>query len=67
MLSQLEHLRWPFFEARHRDFAAAIDAWAAIEVRDAHGADVDALCRRLVRQLGDAGWQIGRASCRERV
>jgi alkylation response protein AidB-like acyl-CoA dehydrogenase len=25
-------------------------------VRDAHGADVDALCRSLVRQLGAAGW-----------
>ena len=55
-MNPLEHLRWPFFEERHRAFAAAIDAWAAGEVRDVHGADVDALCRRLVRQLGDAGW-----------
>ena len=52
---RLAHLRWPFFEERHRAFAAALDAWAAAQVRDAHGADVDALCRRLVRQLGDAG------------
>jgi len=52
----MEHLRWPFFEDRHRAFAAALDAWAAAHVRDAHGRDVDALCRRLVRQLGDAGW-----------
>ncbi len=55
-MNPLEHLRWPFFEDRHRAFAAALDAWAASEVRDAHGVDVDALCRRLVRQLGDAGW-----------
>jgi alkylation response protein AidB-like acyl-CoA dehydrogenase len=55
-MNPLEHLQWPFFEARHRDFATALDTWAATEVRDAHGADVDALCRRLVRQLGDAGW-----------
>ena len=55
-MNPLEHLRWPFFEDRHRAFAAALDAWAAREVRDAHGVDVDALCRRLVRQLGDAGW-----------
>jgi len=55
-MNPLEHLQWPFFEARHRDFAAALDTWAVSEVRDAHGADVDALCRRLVRQLGDAGW-----------
>jgi acyl-CoA dehydrogenase len=55
-MNPLEHLQWPFFEARHRDFAAELDAWAGAEVRDAHGTDVDALCRRLVRQLGDAGW-----------
>jgi alkylation response protein AidB-like acyl-CoA dehydrogenase len=55
-MNPLEHLRWPFFEDRHRAFAAALDAWAAREVRDAHGVDVDALCRRLVRQLGDDGW-----------
>ena len=52
----LDHLRWPFFEDRHREFAQALDAWAASEVRNAHASDVDALCRRLVRQLGDAGW-----------
>ena len=55
-MNPLEHLRWPFFEERHRAFAAAIVAWAVTEVRDVHGTDVDALCRRLVRQLGDAGW-----------
>ena len=55
-MNVLEHLRWPFFEDRHRAFATALDGWAAAHVRDAHGPDVDALCRRLVRQLGDAGW-----------
>ncbi len=55
-MNPLEHLRWPFFEERHRAFATLLDTWAAHEVRDVHGADVDALCRRLVRQLGDAGW-----------
>ena len=55
-MNPLEHLRWPFFDEWHRTFATALDTWAASEVRDAHGTDVDALCRRLVRQLGDAGW-----------
>ncbi len=55
-MNALEHLRWPFFEDRHRAFAAELDSWAAAHVRDAHGTDVDALCRRLVRQLGAAGW-----------
>jgi alkylation response protein AidB-like acyl-CoA dehydrogenase len=55
-MKPLDHLRWPFFEERHRAFAATLETWAAHEVRDVHGADVDALCRRLVRQLGVAGW-----------
>ncbi len=55
-MNPLEHLRWPFFEERHRAFAALLDTWAAHEVRDLHGSDVDALCRGLVLRLGDAGW-----------
>ena len=55
-MNPLEHLRWPFFEGRHREFAASLEGWAATHVRDVHGADVDTLCRNLVRQLGDAGW-----------
>jgi len=55
-MNPLEHLRWPFFEERHRAFASALDAWAASEVREVHGADIDALCRMLVRRLGDSGW-----------
>jgi acyl-CoA dehydrogenase len=55
-MNPLDHLRWPFFEERHLAFATALDAWALAQVRDAHGGDVDALCRGLVRQLGDAGW-----------
>ena len=55
-MNPLEHLSWPFFEGRHREFAASLEGWAATHVRDVHGADVDALCRNLVRQLGDAGW-----------
>ncbi|MFO1337578.1 MAG: acyl-CoA dehydrogenase family protein [Burkholderiaceae bacterium] len=47
----------PFFDAPHRTFAAALDTWAAANVRDVHGDhDLDGTCRRLVRQLGDAGW-----------
>jgi acyl-CoA dehydrogenase len=49
-----EHLEWPFFESRHRDFAAALDAFAA-DIDDTHGDDVDETCRSLVRRLGAAG------------
>jgi acyl-CoA dehydrogenase len=55
-MNPLDHLRWPFFEPRHREFATALDAWAAEHVRDRHGDDVDALCRTLVKQLGVGGW-----------
>jgi alkylation response protein AidB-like acyl-CoA dehydrogenase len=55
------YLAWPFFDTRHTDLEAALDAWAAEHVRDmrvreVHGADVDADCRRLVRVLGAGGW-----------
>ncbi|GAB3767284.1 acyl-CoA dehydrogenase family protein [Ramlibacter monticola] len=53
---QREHLDWPFFEPRHRDLEQALEPWAAAQVRDVHGDDVDADCRRLVRMLGAAGW-----------
>ena len=49
-------LDWPFFEGRHRTLATELDAWAREHVRDQHGLDVDAQCRQLVRQLGEAGW-----------
>lgn len=59
MSTDMDHLHWPFFEPRHREFAAALEAWAAAQVRDrGHdgGDDVDATCRALVRELGAAGW-----------
>lgn len=49
-------LDWPFFEDRHRQLAAELDAWAGANLHGSHGADVDAECRALVRQLGQAGW-----------
>ena len=49
-----EHLAWPFFNSRHSEYAAALDAFAA-GLGDTHGGDVDETCRSLVRQLGAAG------------
>jgi acyl-CoA dehydrogenase len=48
-------LDWPFFEARHRALAAAIEAWCAENLPVGHG-DVDAACRALVAMLGEGGW-----------
>ena len=50
------HLDWPFFDDRHRTLARELDAWAAQHIADAHGADVDAQCKALVRALGHGGW-----------
>ena len=48
-------LDWPFFEDRHRELAAALDAWAGAHLPVDHH-DVDAACRALVRDLGAGGW-----------
>ncbi len=55
------HLEWPFFDERHRELGAWLADGAAALFGAPHGApdtgsDVDATCRQLVRQLGDAGW-----------
>jgi alkylation response protein AidB-like acyl-CoA dehydrogenase len=54
------YLEWPFFEGRHADLEAALDAWAAQHVRGLHSGanpgDVDATCKRLVRLLGEGGF-----------
>jgi acyl-CoA dehydrogenase len=50
------YLGWPFFTPAHAQLEASLDAWAAQNVADAHGKDVDAACRTLVRQLGEDGW-----------
>jgi acyl-CoA dehydrogenase len=53
----VEHLDWPFFEARHRELAGALDAWCGEHLQhvDPDG-DVDEQCRALVARLGAAGW-----------
>ena len=48
-------LSWPFFERRHRDLAERLDRWCA-EHLGSHGEDLDAECRRLVAELGSAGF-----------
>ena len=50
------YLKWPFFEPHHARLAQSLDAWAAQNIAHAHGSDVDAECRQLVKALGEAGW-----------
>jgi acyl-CoA dehydrogenase len=55
-MADTNYLNWPFLEPRHRDLALELDAWAVKNIHDDHGSDVDATCRALVAQLGEAGW-----------
>ncbi|MBT8167560.1 acyl-CoA dehydrogenase family protein [Falsiruegeria litorea] len=48
-------LQWPFFEDRHRELAAVLDTWCADNLSVDHS-DIDAACRKLVADLGAAGW-----------
>ena len=52
----LDHFDWPFFDDAHRKLAAELGAWAASALAAQGHDDVDAACRRIVRQLGEAGW-----------
>jgi acyl-CoA dehydrogenase len=55
-MSDTTYLDWPFFEPRHAELARSLDAWATDNIPHAHGPDVDAECKALVKSLGAAGW-----------
>ena len=56
MKSDQSYLQWPFFDQKHRELQASLDAWATENIAQSHGHDVDQTCRDLVSQLGDGGW-----------
>src|SRR5262249_39137088 len=52
-------LAWPFFEPRHRHFAAGLEGWARKVVSphvEEDERDIDGTCKLLVRLLGESGW-----------
>jgi acyl-CoA dehydrogenase len=52
------HLKWPFFETRHRELHQRLEAWCASNLQAAHNHArdaVDAHCIDVVRRLGAAG------------
>ena len=55
-MDRFAHYDWPFLEERHAALAREADAWAARHLAHAHDPDADAVCRRLVRELGQAGF-----------
>jgi acyl-CoA dehydrogenase len=55
-LDRFAHLQWPFFDPPHATLSHAVDTWATAHLEHAHGDDADAICRRLVKELGKAGY-----------
>jgi acyl-CoA dehydrogenase len=55
-VDRFAHLEWPFFEPRHAVLARKAEEWAAANLAYAHDEDEDAVCRRLVKELGAAGF-----------
>jgi acyl-CoA dehydrogenase len=51
-----ESLGWPFFDERHRSFAARLSRWAAATLPGLPHDDVDEACRARVAALGAAGF-----------
>lgn len=52
-------LDWPFFEDRHRAFAAAIDGWCETNSGTMHlhgDHDLDGDCRAILKALAGGGW-----------
>jgi len=56
MPDRFAHYAWPFFEPAHAKLARDAEAWATGNLGHTHGSDADAICRRLVQDLGCAGY-----------
>ena len=51
------HLEWPFFDEPHRRLVRELARWAGSALGEwTHAPDADGVCRRLVREMGEAGW-----------
>ena len=55
-MERFAHYAWPFFDARHHELARQADSYAKEILAYAHGSDADAICKRLVQDLGCAGY-----------
>ncbi|MFW2421167.1 MAG: acyl-CoA dehydrogenase family protein [Porticoccaceae bacterium] len=56
-MSDKSFLQWPFFDDNNRHLAAQLEQWCEQNLADHHDhSDIDASCRKLVKQLGAGGW-----------
>ncbi len=57
-MDRFAHLDWPFFEPRHAELARRAESWAAANLGYAHDENADSVCRRLVKDMGSAGFLV---------
>src|SRR3989442_6609595 len=57
-MDRFAHLEWPFFEPRHAELARRAESWAAANLGYAHDEAADSVCRRLVKDMGSAGFLV---------
>lgn len=55
-MADTTYLQWPFFESRHGDMVAELNAWAVEHLRAVDHSDTDNACQQLVKLLGQDGW-----------
>jgi acyl-CoA dehydrogenase len=55
-MDRFVHYGWPFFDETHGQLAAQAASWARENLGHAHGEDADRICKRLVQDLGCAGY-----------
>jgi acyl-CoA dehydrogenase len=55
-MDRFAHYEWPFFEPKHAALARETESFSKQGLRHAHGQDADAICKRLVQDLGCAGF-----------
>jgi acyl-CoA dehydrogenase len=55
-VDRFAHYDWPFFEPRHAALAKEAERFCKENLGYAHGEDADAICKRLVQDLGCAGF-----------
>jgi acyl-CoA dehydrogenase len=55
-MDRFAHYGWPFFEEKHAALAHKADDFARADLGYANGEDADAICKRLVQDLGCAGY-----------
>jgi acyl-CoA dehydrogenase len=54
-MDRFAHYEWPFLEQRHVELARQAEDWSKANLAHAHGDNADAICKRLVQDLGCAG------------